>query len=197
MTGKAFRFSPALLGFLVMAWLAVSPALGADVAGVRFEERARTGDADLLLNGAGVRSMFVIKIYALGLYLPQKTQDAIQAVAMPGAKRLRLVTLREVEAERFLDGLNKGLGKNHTEAELAGLKSRMDQFAGMIKAVAPLPKGSVVSIDSLPGGVTRVALNGNALGRDIAGEDFYPALLRIWLGTKPAQDDLKVALLGG
>lgn len=197
MTGKAFRFSPALLGFLVMAWLAVSPALGADVAGVRFEERARTGDADLLLNGAGVRSMFVIKIYALGLYLPQKTQDAIQAVAMPGAKRLRLVTLREVEAERFLDGLNKGLGKNHTEAELAGLKARMDQFAGMIKAVAPLPKGSVVSIDSLPGGVTRVALNGNALGRDIVGEDFYPALLRIWLGAKPAQDDLKVALQGG
>jgi len=197
MTGKAFHFPPALLGFLVMAWLAVPPVLGADVAGVRFEERGRLGDADLLLNGAGVRSMFVIKIYALGLYLPQKTQDANQAVAMPGAKRLRLVTLREVEAERFLDGLNKGLGKNHTEAELAGLKARMEQFAGMIKAVAPLPKGSVVSIDSLPGGVTRVALNGNTLGRDIAGEDFYPALLRIWLGAKPAQDDLKTALLGG
>jgi hypothetical protein len=60
-----------------------------------------------------------------------------------------------------------------------------------------LPKGSVVSIESLPGGVTRVALNGNALGRDIAGEDFYTALLRIWLGAKPAQDDLKAALLGG
>jgi hypothetical protein len=197
MTGKAFQPPLTLLGFLAMAWLVVFPALGADVAGVRFEDRVRIGDADLLLNGVGVRSMFVIKIYALGLYLPQKTQDAHQAVSMPGAKRLRLVTLREVEAERFLDGLNKGLGKNHGEAELAGLKARLEQFAGMIKAVAPLPKGSVVSIDSLPGGVTRVALNGNALGRDIAGEDFYPALLRIWLGAKPAQDDLKTALLGG
>ena len=33
-------------------------------------------------------------------------------------------------------------------------------------------------------------------GRDIAGDDFYKALLRIWLGNKPVQDDLKPALLG-
>ena len=31
----------------------------------------------------------------------------------------------------------------------------------------------------------------------IAGEDFYRALLRIWIGDKPVQDDLKKALLGG
>jgi hypothetical protein len=29
------------------------------------------------------------------------------------------------------------------------------------------------------------------------GEAFYRALLRIWLGEKPVQDDLKKALLGG
>ncbi len=34
-------------------------------------------------------------------------------------------------------------------------------------------------------------------GAPIAGEDFYRALLRIWLGDRPVQDDLKKALLGG
>ena len=31
---------------------------------------------------------------------------------------------------------------------------------------------------------------------DLPGEDFYKALLRIWLGDHPAQDDLKDALPG-
>jgi hypothetical protein len=37
---------------------------------------------------------------------------------------------------------------------------------------------------------------GQQRGKDIPGEDFYRALLRIWLGEKPVQDDLKQALLG-
>jgi hypothetical protein len=38
---------------------------------------------------------------------------------------------------------------------------------------------------------------GQGTGAPIAGEDFYQALLRIWLGPQPVQDDLKKALLGG
>jgi hypothetical protein len=30
----------------------------------------------------------------------------------------------------------------------------------------------------------------------IPGEDFYEALLKIWLGNKPVQADLKDAMLG-
>jgi hypothetical protein len=30
----------------------------------------------------------------------------------------------------------------------------------------------------------------------MAGEEFFRMLLRIWLGEKPAQEDLKEALLG-
>ena len=37
---------------------------------------------------------------------------------------------------------------------------------------------------------------GIAAGTPIAGEDFYRALLRIWLGDNPVQADLKKALLG-
>jgi hypothetical protein len=40
-------------------------------------------------------------------------------------------------------------------------------------------------------------LNGESRGGPIAGEDFYRALLRIWLGEDPVSKDLKKALLGG
>ena len=43
---------------------------------------------------------------------------------------------------------------------------------------------------------TRLAIGGKQLGKDIPGEDFYNALLRIWIGDKPIQDNLKEALLG-
>jgi len=54
----------------------------------------------------------------------------------------------------------------------------------------------VVDLDYLPESGTRLTVRGQPMGKDIAGEDFYQALLRIWLGARPAQDDLKDALLG-
>jgi hypothetical protein len=47
------------------------------------------------------------------------------------------------------------------------------------------------------GAGTQLLVQDKPAGRPIAGEDFYRALLRIWLGEKPVQDDLKKALLGG
>jgi hypothetical protein len=47
------------------------------------------------------------------------------------------------------------------------------------------------------GSATQVGLDGKPAGKPIEGADFYQALLRIWLGENPVQDDLKKALLGG
>jgi len=40
-------------------------------------------------------------------------------------------------------------------------------------------------------------VGGKPAGSPIPGEDFYRALLRIWLGDNPVQEDLKKALRGG
>jgi hypothetical protein len=56
-------------------------------------------------------------------------------------------------------------------------------------------KGMTIALD-WTGSETRVLVNGQPAGKPIAGEDFYGALLRIWLGEQPVQDDLKRALLG-
>jgi hypothetical protein len=39
-------------------------------------------------------------------------------------------------------------------------------------------------------------VNGALQGKPIGGEDFFRALLRIWLGDKPVSADMKKALLG-
>jgi len=57
-------------------------------------------------------------------------------------------------------------------------------------------KGMAISLDWTGAG-TQLLVNSKPVGRPIAGEDFYHALLRIWLGERPVQDDLKKALLGG
>jgi hypothetical protein len=53
-----------------------------------------------------------------------------------------------------------------------------------------------VHLDFLPETGTRLTLGGKQQGKDIPGEDFFNALLRIWLGDKPIQNNLKDALLG-
>lgn len=167
-----------------------------DIAGIKYEDKSALGTSELLLNGAGMRSRFFIKVYAIGLYLPEKKTTAADALSVKGAKRLHIVTLMELTAEKFADALVEGIHKNHSDAETDPLKARIEDFKNAILSVKTAAKGDIVTIDWLPESGTRLNINGKQVGKDIAGEDFYRALLRIWLGSKPAQDDLKEALLG-
>ncbi len=64
-----------------------------------------------------------------------------------------------------------------------------------MKAFKNVKEGDVVTLDFVDGG-TRVGFGGADRGT-IKGEAFNAALTRVWLGDKPAQADLKTALLGG
>ncbi|MFA7280700.1 MAG: chalcone isomerase family protein [Sterolibacterium sp.] len=167
-----------------------------DIAGIKYEDKSALGANELQLNGAGTRSRFFIKVYTIALYLPEKKTTTADALSVKGAKRLHVVTLMELTAEKFADALVEGIHKNHSDAETEPLKARIEEFKNAILSAKTANKGDVVTIDWLPESGTRLSINGKQLGKDIAGEDFYRALLRIWLGSKPAQDDLKEALLG-
>ena len=183
---------------LAILLLALSlPALAAlEVAGVKFDDKATVGAGDTVLNGAGMRKRAFFKVYAIALYLPQKQATAADVLAARGAKRIAIVTLRELTAEQFVDALLEALRKNHDEAALVALQPRIDQFRASMMSIVNAPEKSVVNLDWLPDSGTRLSFNGTARGGDIPGEDFYRALLRIWIGDKPAQDDLKEHLLG-
>lgn len=181
---------------LATALFAAVPAHAADVTGVRFDDRTTVAGTDLALNGAGLRTRFMLKVYAMGLYLPRRadTPDAIATVA--GPKRIQIVTLRELTAEQFADALVDGLKKNHSEAEFARLQARSDELRSALLALKAAPAGTQIRLEWLPGSGTRLSVGNDARGKDIPGEDFYRALLRIWLGDKPVDADLKNALLG-
>lgn len=179
-----------------IAALTFNFAAAVEVAGVKFDDKARVGASELMINGAGVRKKAVFKVYAMALYLPEKAGDAAAVMAAKGGKRISITLLRDLSAQQFVEALQEGVANNHSEAEMAGLKDRLKQFSDTMLAAGEPKTGTSVVIDWLPESGTRLTVNGQVKGKDIAGEDFYKALLKIWLGNKPVQDDLKQALLG-
>ena len=58
-----------------------------------------------------------------------------------------------------------------------------------------MQRGDVISIDYIPETGTEVR-NNNEWRGVIPGNDFYRALLKIWLGNEPVSDSLKQGMLG-
>lgn len=180
--------------------LALLPCAAAalEVEGVKLPDRVRLGDAgaELVLNGAGVRTRFFFRVYVGALYLEQKTAAAQAAIAGTGPKRMALHILRELTSTQLSDALEDGLKNNHDAAALAKLDARAKQLRAIFDAEKTAKPGDVIFIDCLPGAGTRITVNGSIKGT-IAGDDFSRALLRIWLGDNPADGDLKAGMLGG
>ena len=168
----------------------------AEVAGVKIEESARSGAASLTLNGAGLRSKAFFKVYALGLYLAEKKTAVDDILASSGPKRVQIHMLRDVDADDFSEALEQGIKDNHSEAEVKSLASRLAVLIGLMNEIKEVKNGMVIALDWVPGAGTRVVIDNQPRGKPIPGEDFYRALLRIWLGDKPVSGDLKKALLG-
>jgi hypothetical protein len=172
--------------------LASSAAGAAEVEGVKLEDRTQVEGRDVVLNGAGLRKRFVFKVYVMGLYLVQKTTDAVNVA---GPKRVSIHMLRDVGAEQFTEALVEGLRANLSEPDFRKLEPRVKELSDVMAQVGEAKKGMAIALD-WTGTETRVLVNGKPAGKPISGEDFYRALLRIWLGEHPVQDDLKKALLG-
>jgi hypothetical protein len=188
-------FKHKLAAFALSAALALPAFAATEVSGVKFEDKVSANGTELVLNGAGLRKKLVFKVYAMGLYLPAKADSAAAVLGAHGNKRIQIVTLRDLSAEQLAEALEKGVEDNNAAADMAKIKSRLEEFRANLLAMEKVPEKSDVRIE-WNGSATRVFLNGTQKGKDIAGEDFYLALLKIWFGDKPAQADLKDALLG-
>lgn len=188
------RFS--LLVFLVALLFASHQVHALEVAGIKLDSRARVGATELQLNGAGLRSRFFIKVYVAALYLPVRQSQAAGAIQGPGPKRMQLNLLREVPIDHFLEGLRKGLDQNLNDAELEALKPRLETFNRLVTSLGKAHEGDVLTLDDTEAGLV-LSVNGKAQGTPIPGPELHRSLLKVWLGDKPVQDDLKRGLLGG
>jgi len=183
----------------LLALLAFSVTVNAaELEGVKLDDRVRVGGQELQLNGIALRTRYAFfKVYVAGLYLPQKTNSWQTAVDAPGAKRMVLVMMRDVGADQFIESFDVALRNNNSEAQLAEVKAQTGELFARIRAIGEAREGAQIILDYLPSAGTQLTIDGAARGAPLAGEAFYRAILRSWLGEKPAQEDMKKALLGG
>jgi hypothetical protein len=147
----------------------------------------------LVLNGAGVRSKFVFSIYVGALYLTQKHNSVNAILNSEAANRVTMSFIYdEVEREKLVNAWQEGFEDNSTETQMQSLQQRLNEFNQLFRTVT---RGDVIVLDYVPGKGTSVSIN-NELQGSVQGRDFNQALLKVWLGDEPADDDLKDAMLG-
>lgn len=192
-------FRRSLLAALPVALMAASlptVAQTTDLAGIKYTPTAQVGGTNLVLNGAGIRYKFVIKVYTAGLYLPSKANTPEAVIAMPGAKRVHVAMLRDIDANELGKLFTRGMEDNAPKGEFSKLIPGTLKLADMFSAKKKLVNGDHFWVDYVPGTGTTVFVNGQAQGEPIKEPEFFSALLRIWLGPNPADSTLKDAMLG-
>jgi hypothetical protein len=186
----------ALLAGAVMACAFMQPAAAAEISGVKFDETTKVAGKDLKLNGIGMRTKVFVKVYAAGLYLPEKKNTVADIMKLEGPRRLTLVMMREISSDDFGQSFMTGLNNNIDKAEKSRYVTQISKFGEMFTTIEGLKKGDTLHIDWIPGTGTQCELNGKKIGEAVPDMNYYNAVLKIWLGDKPADSSLKPLLLG-
>jgi hypothetical protein len=178
------------------SWAQAPAPAAVEVAGVKYPGTTAVGNANLQLNGAGIRYKAIFKVYAAGLYLGAKATTPEAVYAAPGVKRLHVVMLRDIDGNElgklFTDGMQKNATREEFGKSIPGTLKLAEMFATRKKLVA----GDSFTVDYIPGTGTVISLNGKVAIEPIAEPVFFVAMMKIWLGATPPDWQLKDALLG-
>jgi hypothetical protein len=167
-----------------------------DVSGVKLEDRITLTDKPLVLNGAGVRYKAVFKVYTAGLYLSQKADTPEAVLAAPGPKRMTITMLRDIDSAELGKLFSRGMEDNMERAAFSKLIPGVLRMSQIFSNHKKLMAGETFLIDWVPGTGTLITVKGKVEGEPFKEPEFFDALMRIWLGPKPADWMLKDALLG-
>ncbi len=174
----------------------IGEARAAEVAGVALDDEVVVAGVPLVLNGAGLRTRLMLKVYVAGLYVTERTTNADAVINAQQPRRMRLVMKRAVGGETMWESFSQGIRLNASPAEVAALAPRLAEVEQAFREIGEVSEGDVVDIDFAADGTGAIRYRGQRKGA-IPGADLSRALLKIWLGEKPVQSDLKAALLRG
>ena len=180
--------------------LAVEPAAAQDVtepgSGVKFA--AKKGDLSLLGVGLRTRTIFQVKVYAIGLYVADSALAGPLAAhksapASPALyrdlvrgdfpKELHLKFVRDVDQSAIQEAMRESLG--------GADKARLDGFVAYFPAIKT---GQECVLRWAPGGTLETVMAGQPKP-SISDREFAAAVFAVWLGEKPVQDDIKKGLV--
>jgi hypothetical protein len=182
-----------LLMLTLLIIFPVSLALGIEIGGVQLPDSLTVNNAKVQLNGAGLRTKVVIKVYAGGLYVLNKAKDPEKIIAADEPMAIRMHFIHsKVSKESLVNAWNEGFA-NATNGNIAAIEKEIEEFNGYFQEDAK--KGDVYDVIYLPGQGISVEINGKRKG-PIPGLAFKKAVFGIWLGEKPADAKLKKGMLG-
>lgn len=167
-----------------------------DIGGISYPTTQTVGGSTLVLNGAGTRFRFVVRVYTAGLYLSGRASTPEAVMAASGPKRLHVVMLRDIDANQLGRLFTRGMQDNVPRAGFSKFIPGTLRMSEIFSAHKQLKKGESFSVDYVPGVGTTVLVNGKVAAEPIVEPEFFNALMSIWLGPQPADEGLKAALLG-
>ena len=124
MTRPNVRVSTLVSLLALPLFACAAPAADLEVGIIRFPAGIEAAGKHLVLNGAGMRKILFIKVYAAGLYLEAPARKAKDVAAAAGPRRVRIGLLRDVSGEDFIEALEEGLEDNLTPEGKAAIGSR-------------------------------------------------------------------------
>jgi len=163
----------------------------ATLAGVTLPDTQQVGNAQLVLNGLGLRTDFMVKVYVAGLYLQQKSSDPAAILKADAPNRIVMQFLHGASKNQMTNAFTDSFNDNTPDA-VKTMKPDIDRF---LAALEPVKSGDQIVFTYIPGTGTTMAINGKDK-LTIAGAGFRPVLLAVWLGPKPPTANVKKGMLG-
>lgn len=170
------------------------PSSAREIGGVVLPEKLAAGETPLQLNGGGVRSRFFIDLYVAGLYLKGPSRDGAKIANADEPMAIRLAIISGMITSEAMETATREGFVNSTGGNTAPIQKEIDSFINVFKS--EIKVGDVYDLIYTPGKGVEVFKNGKSQSVT-PGLPLKRALFGIWLGEKPAQKDLKEALLGG
>jgi len=180
--------------FLVLiVFLFLSNAEAAELAGVNVPDTIATEENKLVLNGAGIRKKFFMKMYVGALYLAKRNSSSEKVINADEPMAIRLhITSSMITSERMEDATREGF-VNSTGENIDPITGEIEKFISVFKE--KISENDVFELIYSPGKGVEVFKNSSSKVI-IKGLEFKKALFGIWLCNKPAQKSLKNKMLG-
>jgi hypothetical protein len=171
--------------------IAVRELQAGSLAGVTMPDTQQVAGKTLVLNGLGLRTKYMVKVYVAGLYLEQKSSDANAIIKADAPKRIVLQFVHGASKGQMIDAFNESF-KDNTPDAVKTMKPDIDKLLGAIDAGKV---GDQMIFTYVPGTGTTYALNGQERVT-IPGAAFGQVMFSVWLGPKPPTADCKTGMLG-
>lgn len=183
----------ALLGIAV---LSIQPAIAAPTNN-KFDTSTVVDGTHLQLNGKGTRYRLVVKVYDMALYTTKRVETSADLLALPGAKKLSFVALRDLPGTDLGRLFVRGMSENATSQQLIRQQLTTNRLIEIFSGKSKLNAGDTFAMEFAPGKGTTFFIKDVAQGVPVGDDEFFNLILRIWFGSSPADWKLRDGLLDG